>query len=126
VESLNSSVQRRVASRAAGRASLKVLSRRSSFFALAIFLHLERLLRGQGFHSGFADFHGSILDAPAWPRVVLNMKNVTFIEIIHRVSQKNGRVSVTFEAQVRLRPASIAGTSARFCREEFANLHIPR
>src|SRR6266498_4306132 len=63
VDSLNSSVQRRVANNAAGRASLKVLSRRSSFFAVAIFLHLEWPLHGQGFHSGFAEFQGSLLYA---------------------------------------------------------------
>jgi len=58
--------------------------------------------------------------------VVLNRKNIMFIEIIHTVSQKNGWISVTFGRQVRVHMGSIAGTSARFRRGEFANLHIPR
>ncbi len=49
-----------------------------------------------------------------------------FIEIIRDVARRNGWISVAFGRQVGLHLESIAGTSVRFRREEFANLHIPR
>ncbi len=47
-----------------------------------------------------------------------------FIEIIRDVARRNEWISVAFGRQVGLHLESIAGTSARFRRGEFANLHI--
>ena len=61
MESANRNVQVSVANKAPGRASLKVLSSNSSFFALAIFSTSSPLLDGEGLNSGFVENRGLTL-----------------------------------------------------------------
>src|SRR6266516_1502113 len=70
---------------------------------------------------------------PIRPPVVLNTRNVKFIEIIHTVSRKNGWVSVTFGEQVGLRVRSYCRDqckilSRRVCKLTYSSLSpgLPR